>query len=126
MDEINLWRTLDRVSGSPPVRTPPQPTKVDPGQFARILQEEMEGLRFSQHAQVRLASGQVQLSPEDMGKIQAAVDLVARKGSRDSLILYRDLALVVSVRNKTVITAVSGERRKENVFTNIDSTVIVE
>jgi len=34
------------------------------------------------------------------------------------------LALVVSVRNKTVITAMDEARMKEGVFTNIDSVVI--
>ena len=48
-----------------------------------------------------------------------------KKGARDSLVLMQDLALVVSVKNNTVITAVDGESLKENVFTNIDSAVIV-
>ena len=47
------------------------------------------------------------------------------KGSKESLILLRDLALVVSVNNRTVITAIDKARQKERVFTNIDSTVIL-
>lgn len=126
MNDIELLRTINRISG--PAASPKQPPVKGSttGSFAQVLQTELEGLRFSQHARARLAAGEVQLSREDMGKIQEAVERVARKGARESLILYRDLALVVSVKNRTVITAVSGERRKENVFTNIDSTVIVE
>jgi len=126
MNDIELLRTINRISG--PATSPKQPPAkgAATSSFAQVLQTELEGLRFSQHAQARLAAGEVQLSREDMGKIQEAVERVARKGARESLILYRDLALVVSVKNRTVITAVSGERRKENVFTNIDSTVIVE
>jgi flagellar operon protein len=60
-----------------------------------------------------------------MSKITAAVGKAREKGSRDSLILMSDLALVVSVRNNTVITAVDGESLKDNVFTNIDSAVII-
>jgi len=53
------------------------------------------------------------------------VSKAAAKGARESLILLDDKAFVVSVRNRTVITAVDGEHLKENVFTNIDSAVIV-
>jgi flagellar operon protein len=35
-----------------------------------------------------------------------------------------DLAMVVSVRNRTVVTVVDKEHLKQNVFTNIDSAVI--
>jgi hypothetical protein len=35
-----------------------------------------------------------------------------------------DLALVVSIKNKMVITAVDANSRKDNIFTNIDSVVL--
>ena len=61
-----------------------------------------------------------------MQKLQQAVGKAAQKGARESLVLMQpDLAFVVSVRNRTVITAVDGDSMKENVFTNIDSAVIV-
>ncbi len=52
------------------------------------------------------------------------MDKAAAKGARESLILMDNLALVVSIRNRTVITAVDEKRMKEHVFTNIDSAVI--
>ena len=48
------------------------------------------------------------------------------KGSRDSLILLDELALVVSVRSRTVVTAMDEASRSDHVFTNIDSVVIGE
>jgi flagellar operon protein len=81
-------------------------------------------LQFSKHAQKRLASRNIELSPMDLEKIEEAVDTLRRKGGRDSLVLMGDLALVVSVKNNTVITAVDENSSKENVFTNIDSAVI--
>ena len=57
-------------------------------------------------------------------RLKSAVGRAEEKGSRESLILVDDLAFVVSVKNKTVITAVDQGRAKENVFTNIDSVVI--
>jgi flagellar operon protein len=53
------------------------------------------------------------------------VDRAAAKGARESLVMMDDVALVVSVKNRTVITAVDRAHLKDNVFTNIDSAVIV-
>ena len=66
-----------------------------------------------------------QLLQADLSQIlQQAIDVARKKGARDSLVLMGDLALVVSVKNNTVITAVDEGSTKENVFTNIDSAVI--
>ncbi|MDT3699249.1 MAG: TIGR02530 family flagellar biosynthesis protein [Thermincola sp.] len=82
-------------------------------------------LKFSAHAKERLAQRNIQLSTADLAKIGSAVDKAAQKGSRDSLIMMDRLALVVSVRNKTVVTAVDSISMKDHVFTNIDSAVII-
>ncbi len=92
------------------------------GDFARILGDKL-AVKFSAHASERLRSRK--LSPEEMAKIKKGIERAAGKGSRDSLLLLPDLALVVNVPNRTVVTAVEGERMKEGVFTNIDSAVIV-
>ena len=61
-----------------------------------------------------------------MAKLSTAVHKAAQKGAKESLILMNnELALVVSIANKTVITAMDGPSLKDNVFTNIDSAVIV-
>lgn len=94
--------------------------------FKQVLSEKLAGeLKFSQHAKERLKSRNIELSGADMKNIQQAVNKAREKGARDSLILMPDLALVVSVKNNTVITAVDGQQLKENIFTNIDSAVIV-
>lgn len=81
-------------------------------------------VRFSAHAQQRLAQASVELGPESLAKLAAAVDKADKKGGKESLILLDDLALVVSVRNRTVITAVGADRMGDSVFTQIDSVVI--
>ncbi len=83
------------------------------------------GLKFSAHAKERLQSRQISFSDGDLGRIQDAVNKAAAKGGRSSLLVMKDVALIVSVTNRTVITAVDGSNLKENVFTNIDSAVIV-
>lgn len=93
--------------------------------FDQILQKKILGeLKFSQHAKQRLESRNINLDGE-MEKIENAVQKAREKGSKDSLILMKDLALLVSVKNNTVITALDGDSIKENVFTNIDSAVII-
>jgi flagellar operon protein len=66
------------------------------------------------------------MTPEILGKLEKAVAGAASKGSRDSLILMKNLAFIVNIPNRTVITAMDGENMKENVFTNIDSAVIAD
>lgn len=103
----------------------PKP-EVKGSSFSQILEKKLnEPLKFSSHAQQRLQSRNIKLSPDDLKKLEDAVAKARSKGARDSLILINDLALVVSVKNNTVITAVNGENLKENVFTNIDSAVII-
>ncbi len=84
------------------------------------------GLKFSKNATQRLASRGIELSSGDMDRLNQAVDTARQKGARDSLVLLDRLALVVSIKNNTVITAVNEDAIKENVFTNIDSAVIAK
>jgi flagellar operon protein len=65
------------------------------------------------------------MSADRIGLLENAVDKAASKGARESLVLLNDLAVLVSVRNRTVITAMERENMKEGVFTQIDSAVIV-
>jgi flagellar operon protein len=83
------------------------------------------GVKFSQHAIERMTSRGISFKPEEMMKLNDAVDRAAKKGSRESLVLMGDNALIVSVKNRTVVTAMDREAMKENIFTNIDSTVIL-
>lgn len=92
--------------------------------FEKVFQKELRELKFSRHAQERLDSRNIRLDATDMSTLQKAVARAEEKGARDSLVLLRDLAFIVNVRNNTVVTAIDGERLKENVFTNIDSAVI--
>lgn len=98
-----------------------------PGNFQRAFESELarNSVKFSAHAQHRLSQTRTQLTPDQMQKLKDAVDRAEQKGAHESLILMDNLALVVSIKNRTVITAVDGERIKENIFTNIDSAVIV-
>lgn len=102
-----------------------QQQQVPSTAFGQLLEQELTGIKFSQHAKERLQVRNIQLGQAELSKLSSAMDKAMLKGSRESLILMDDLALVVSVKNRTVITAVDGDSLKSNVFTNIDSAVIV-
>jgi flagellar operon protein len=84
-----------------------------------------EPLRFSAHAMQRLQSRNISLTSDDVTKMNAMADKAAAKGAKNSLFIVRDVAMVVSIKNRTVITAVDSDSMKENVFTNIDSAAII-
>ena len=89
--------------------------------FEAVLSDR---LKVSAHAKTRLQSRDLQLDQAAWERVMDGVDKAALKGARETLVMVDDVALVVSVKNRTVITAVDKDRLKENVFTNIDSAVI--
>lgn len=91
--------------------------------FESIFQKELEKVKFSSHALKRLEERQIELSDDEMFKINNAVERAELKGSKDSLVMMNSTAFIVNIPNKTVITAMSIADSKENVFTNIDSVV---
>ena len=117
------------VKPDSPVRrkSTPTPNVVEGRGFSEILRQEIgsEKVKFSGHAEMRMRTRNISLSQTEMARLNDAVDRAEAKGARESLILMDKLALIVSIRNRTVITAVDEERMKENVFTNIDSAVII-
>jgi flagellar operon protein len=120
---------LERTGGTPPGGSPPAsgaPGAATPApSFADALQQASQGrLQFSKHALARVQRRGIELGAGTLGRLSQGVDRAASKGSRDSLVLVDGTAFVVSVSNRTVITAVGSEHMKDNVFTNIDSAVI--
>jgi flagellar operon protein len=106
--------------------------------FAQLVQanqrdaasQSTTGVTLSAHAQERLRMRNISLNDDDLKRIATTMDRVAEKGGRQSLFLLKtsagqDAAMVVSVRNRVIITAVDGESLRENIFTNIDSAAIV-
>ncbi|MFC3797803.1 TIGR02530 family flagellar biosynthesis protein [Cohnella sp. GCM10012308] len=84
-----------------------------------------QSLKFSQHAEQRLAQRGIKLGPEQLSAIATAVDQASAKGARDSLVLYQNMAMIVNVPSRTVITAMDDKSMQQHVFTNIDSAVVV-
>jgi flagellar operon protein len=104
-------------------------TQTDSGQtFQAELDQQLEqtgSLNFSAHARSRLLTRSIQLTDQQVARLEYGVEQAAKKGARDSVVMMDNLAFVVSVANRTVVTAVDGATRQGNVFTQIDSAVIV-
>jgi flagellar operon protein len=94
--------------------------------FGRVLDAQLQSdaVKFSKHAASRMESRGITLDAKEVGRLQEAVDKAGAKGAKDSLVFLGEKALVVSIKNKTVVTVVDKENLKGNVFTNIDSAVI--
>jgi len=97
--------------------------------FKHLMDKALEGkpeLKISAHALKRLDQRNLDLTEDDIKNLESAVDKAEAKGARESLLLYKEMAFVASIRNRTIITAVGQRDAKENVFTNIDSAVIID
>lgn len=105
------------------------PEQAEGESFAAALQskiEEQHGVGFSKHAIKRLSERSIDVTEGDtLERLNKAVEIAADKGSSDALVLVDTNAFIVSVKNNTVVTAIAQEELKGNIFTKIDSTVIV-
>ncbi len=110
----------------------------DKGEFDRVFDEALSSsgskidlnqvkqpLKFSAHAAQRLKDRKIALDPATMAKVNDAVDRAQAKGVEDTLVLTPNAALIVSVKNRTVVTALDRNALEGNVFTNIDGAVII-
>ena len=125
-------------------RTEPKP-EAGPGTFQDLLKNiTVEGvasqmpqaavagpppaassLKFSNHAVERMRVRGLSFDPAELGKIQGAVDKASAKGAQNTLVLTDKSALIVAVKNNMIVTVMDKNQLKENVFTNIDSTVVI-
>ena len=102
-----------------------KPQQVKSG-FGNILNEKLKensDLNFQNMLNKRLQARNISLTNCQKDKINKAVSKADEKGVKDSLVMMDNLAFVVNVKSRTVITAVNSNELKDNVFTNIDGAV---
>lgn len=90
-----------------------------------LKSEETATLKFSKHAANRLVDRGITLSDSQMERLSDGARKAGEKGIQDSLVIVDELAFIVNIPNKTVITAMDQTETDENVFTNIDGAVIM-
>lgn len=124
VDKITLGRSNGISPGSPSARrgTPAQ----GGSSFADALSRAEEGVKFSNHAQKRMRVRDIALNDNGINRLNQAVEKAEKRGCRESLILMDDMAFIVNVRDRMIVTALDVEKKGEGVFTQIDSVVLAD
>jgi flagellar operon protein len=128
------------VSGKGPAQVPgPGETSIRGGDFKSELNTQLSDpaatssaketpplkIEFSNHAVDRMRQRGIHYTPDQLQKIDSAVSKASEKGAKETLILVDNSAMIVSVKNNKVVTVMDKEALKDNVFTKIDSTVVI-
>ncbi|MBE5978948.1 MAG: flagellar biosynthesis protein [Paenibacillaceae bacterium] len=97
------------------------------GSFSDVLNSQIgaDKLRFSKHATERVNQRGIEMTPSFLDDLQSAVEKARLKGAKDVVIISQRGAFIVNVPNNTVVTTMSQNEMKENIFTNIDSAVLL-
>ena len=106
----------------------PQQSAVASKGFADVLKGELgknDGVKFSKHALERIQSRGVDMSQQTLDSLNRAVTKARAKGCKDIAVIGEANAFIVSVQNNTVITTMNALEMRENIFTNIDSAVLL-
>lgn len=125
--QINRNMIIPPVSSKDAAQANPAPNTIavdGARNFAQIMDNALQArqVQFSKHASGRLSDRNIQLTGGQLARIEEGVTRAQNKGIRDSLVLVDNIALVVNVANKMVVTALN---QQDQVFTNIDGAVIV-
>ena len=100
-------------------------TPVNGPSFADTL-ADVQSVRFSNHAQKRLQVRNINLNDDGLSRLANAVDKAEKRGGKESLVLMDNLAFIVNVKERLVVTAMDDQKRGEGVFTQIDSVVFAD
>lgn len=124
-DPIQL-NSSQKVNQTQNVQPTAKAAPADGASFADLLNEADQKVKFSSHAQKRLEVRSIEMDEGKINRLSTAVDKANAHGAKESLILMDDLAFIVNVRERTVVTTVDMNRRKEGVFTQIDTVVFAD
>lgn len=133
MNSLNMTTTIGTTPAIADFLRPPviglQPQTNSGENFSDVLTQAMlpsdVDVRLSAHAKQRLEMRGITLDTQDMKKLDEAMDKAEEKGAHNSLIVYNGNAFVVNIDNRTVVTALDSSNVAQNVFTQIDSAVVV-
>jgi flagellar operon protein len=107
--------------------SPPTTDAGGSGEFARVLKAQLDErqITISAHAADRMVRRGLIPDETTIRQLQTAFDLAAEKGSREALFLLDGMAVVASVPDRTVKTALDRQSLAAGVFTQIDAAVVV-
>lgn len=128
-----LIPNVSKLPGHKKVENKGLPTEQveNPNEFKELLQEKVEsseqqhGIRLSVHAARRLQERSLEVDSNEFFKLKGAMDKLRNKGGQDSLVVTDKAAYILDVAKNTIVTAMDKEQLTDNVFTKIDSTLII-
>lgn len=91
----------------------------------KTIQQKDKEIKFSKHAAQRLNNRNINISLDEIKRLESAFDKAEKNGVKDALILIDNKAFIANIKSKTIVTTVEKEKLKQNVFTNIDGAVII-
>jgi flagellar operon protein len=100
-------------------------TTVQGPSFSETLQS-VQTVKFSTHAQKRLQSRDISLNSDNVTRLSDAIDKAEKRGGKSSLVMVDDMAFIVNIKDRLVVTALDANQRGEGVFTQIDSVVFAD
>lgn len=125
---------IDQVNGASQLKNVRQMqlehmgTASSSGGFGSILKEELQkknGVQFSKHAAERVEQRGIELTDNLLQDLNKAVEKAKDKGAKDVVVISTRGAFIVNIPNNKVITSMSTAEMKENIFTNIDSAILL-
>ena len=123
---VNQFSSIEQLTDQYLNRNKSKSSSNDGLSFEEVFkQKQQNGLKFSTHAVSRLDQRNINLSADQNARLEKGVSEAENKGVNESLVLVDDLAFIVNVPNRTVVTAMDQTETRSNVFTNIDGAVIM-
>ncbi|MCR5797214.1 MAG: flagellar protein [Eubacterium sp.] len=117
IDEIR-----DKISSNPHVSTRSEEKTKTEESFKDVFLEMENQVKFSKHASKRLETRNISMTDSQRQRLEDATERAKEKGMKESLVMVDDLAFIVNVQKKTIVTAVNDTEKA--IFTNIDGAVI--
>lgn len=126
---------IQRISGQiqHPGSSQAKTQKEQPGGFGALLKQELvksgeqkaQGVAFSKHAISRAEERGIEVTPHLMDRLAGSVVRAQEKGATNILAMDAGKAFIINVPSARVITAITQDEMKENIFTNIDGAVFL-
>ena len=120
---------LDHLSANKPLGTQELKSELKNPEavsdFKEIFDDELKDLKISGHASKRLKERNLEMDSAEYLKLREAVSQLRKKGGNDSLVITGKAAYIIDVKNQTIVTAMDKENMENNVFTKIDSTMVI-
>ena len=125
IDKVNSANTYQSKNASSPVRTFNSQQISFEAVLNQQYNEKNQALQLSKHAKERVEERGIDVDTNLMATLNEAAITARLKGAVNTVMIGQDAAFVVNIPNGIIVTAISAEELKNNVFTNIDSAVLI-